>query len=228
MQTKPLYNQRQYLKKVINTFLPKVIFRLSPKRLITRNYWASREQGDSHGYDKYADYLPCLSILVSEINMHSDKTSSVLDLGCNCGAYLAMLKKEGYTNLTGLDISHDAVEFGRQDFDLDGVGMSIGSFEEILPVWVKNNKKFDLVYSIGATIELVHPSFDIVRNLCAISRHTIILFINEWGHLSPRFYEYEFNRNGFLLAKCIRPWNGEKIQRAELDFSSLLIFERVE
>ena len=54
-------------------------------------------------------------------------------------------------------------------------------------------------YTFGATIELLHPSFDIVKELIRVSRRYIFLYINENEHWYPRFYVYEFKRNNTKL-----------------------------
>lgn len=227
MQTKPLINRRQYLKKVINTFLPRIIFRLSPKRLIARKYWASQEQGDSHGYDKYAVEHPRIPIFIREVNAIAHTDDLILDLGCNCGFYLSRLKSVGFSHLSGIDISKRAIDYGRKEFNLNGVDLIIGSFEEVLPELVSEGKRFDLIYTMGATIELVHPSFDIVGNMCKLSEKYIILIISEWGHSYPRFWEYEFNRNGFLLVKRIFPYDGSVPREDFFNQDSLMVFERI-
>lgn len=226
MRNNPVYSRWQYVTKFLNTFFPKILLKLSPWKNRQKNHWGSQNTGDVHGYDKYCENPHCFPVLVKELNTVAGKEDAILDLGCNCGAYLNLLKKEGYRDLTGIDISGNAITFGRTSFDLDGISLEIGSFEEVLPRWVEEGKVFDHVYSIGATVELVHPSFDIVGYLCQLSRNTIILIINEWGHAYPRFWEYEFNANGFMLVRCIRPWNIEEHIEDYKNIDSLLVFRR--
>jgi SAM-dependent methyltransferase len=228
MENMPLFTYRQYARKCINTFLPRVFFQISPKKYWTKRHWSEQGFGDIHGYHKYSCDPLSWPFIFPEIKRYSTKEMSILDLGCNCGAYLSMLRKEGYSNLTGVDISKNAIEYGRSNYDLNGVDMVIGSFEDILPLWAEKNQQFDLVYTVGATIELVHPSFDIIHYLCRITRKTVILLINEWEHAYPRFWEYEFNRNGFLLVRCIRWRDNELAQKFDVkDLASLLVFQRV-
>jgi SAM-dependent methyltransferase len=153
--------------------------------------------------------------------------NSILDLGCNCGYYLSLLKKEGYKTLSGVDISPVAIQYGIEQLNLSDVDLTVGSFEEILPKIVAEGIRFDLVYTLGATIELVHPSFDIISHICKISKRFVILIIGESSHSYPRFWEYEFNRNGFLMVKCIRPYNGETDIGNPMEIDSLMVFERV-
>lgn len=222
-----LFPVKTYFRKCINTFFPRFLFRLSPTRNWAQNHWRGQRAGDPHGYDKYTIDHPRIPVLIKELQAISHRNDSILDLGCNCGYYLHFLKKEGYTNLHGIDISPEAVTFGKANFDLEDVDIVVGSFEDVLPLFEKQGRKFELVYSLGATLELVHPSFDIIHQVCQISERYILLIINEWGHAYPRFWEYEFSRNGFLPVKCIRPFNGSTPGGDLLKTDTLIVFERV-
>jgi len=39
--------------------------------------------------------------------------------------------------------------------------------------------------------------------MCSICNKYVILDINQWGFAYPRFWEYEFKRQGFVLVKLI-------------------------
>jgi hypothetical protein len=80
------------------------------------------------------------------------------------------------------------------------------------------------MYSHGGTLELVHPSFDIVRHLCRVARKHVVLYINEHGHAYPRFWIYEFRRRGFYLVRAERP--AAQFSSIELE-GSLLVFQRI-
>ena len=60
-----------------------------------------------------------------------------------------------------------------------------------------NSCFYDTLYSIGATIELVHPSFDIIGHMCRVVKKNIIILIQPNAHYYPRFYTIEFLRHGF-------------------------------
>lgn len=195
-------------RKLFNSLFPRFIYRLSPRRFSQQAHWRYQDFGDAHGYEEYAVDRPQAEFLFSEISDRIDLNSRIIDIGCNCGWYLMKLRSFGYTKLAGIDISAKAIEFGRAEFSLDNVEMYIGSFESKLPQLVSQKQNYDLVYSMGATIELVHPSFDIIKYMCKLSSKYIILFIQEWAHSTPRMYEYEFQKNNFLMIKCIRPYDG--------------------
>lgn len=227
MSGRSLFSKKQYINKIVNSFFPRFLFRLSPARAAARKHWAAQKEGDIHGFDKYTMYHPRAPVILDEIRARIPHDGSVLDLGCNCGFYLSLLRDEGFQNLSGVDISPAAIQYGRDHFRLADVDLTTGSFEETLPAFISQEKQYDLVYSLGATVELVHPSFDIVGSLCRISRKYIILIISEWGHDYPRFWEYEFNRNGFLLVKCIRPYDGKPAGSDYVSENSLLVFQKI-
>lgn len=224
---KALFTKRQYLVKIINSFCPRIFFRMSPFKNRSKAHWQMQDEGDRHGYDKYNTYNPKIRILMNELEHRVNREYEILDLGCNCGYYLHELKKAGYPRLTGIDISQKAIEYGRRTFNLDDIELIVGSFEEVLPQLAARNRQFDLIYTMGATLELVHPSFDIVRYICSLSKDNVILGISEWGHAYPRFWEYEFNSHGFALVKCIRPIYGTKRFEDPINEESLLVFQRI-
>ncbi len=226
MKSRRLFPLKAYFRKCVNTFLPRFLFRLSPTRYWTQNHWKSQKKGDIHGYDKYTVDHPRVPVFLREIHAQARQSDPILDLGCNCGYYLDLLKREGYTSLHGIDISPEAVRFGKENYNLAGVEITVGSFEDTLPAFVREGKTFQLVYTLGATLELVHPSFDVIRHLCSISSGNIVLIISEWGHSYPRFWEYEFNRNGFLLVKYMRPFDGSRFCGDPLVADSLMVFQR--
>ena len=215
-------------KTFINSFLPRFIFKISLRRLANRNHWKKQKFGDPHGYDKYTQDHPRAPYLLAEVASRVRKTDSILDLGCNCGYYLKTLKHAGFTQLAGVDISKDAIEYGQNEFGLQEVEFHIASFEEALPKLVRQNRQFNLIFSMGATIELVHPSFDIIKHLTLLSSQYVILFISEWAHATPRYYEFEFQQHGFLMVKCIRPFDGSLVQNSDIaPIISLLVFQKL-
>jgi SAM-dependent methyltransferase len=223
-----LKNNILLMKKLTNSLTPRVLFLLSIKRLRQRNHWKDQKPGDDHGYEKYTQVRPQTPYLIKEVESKAKRNDAILDVGCNCGYYLYTLKKSGYVNLSGVDISRHAIEYGRKKFQLHDANMHIGAFEDVLPELVSQGKKYDLIFSMGATIELVHPAFDIIKSLTSLCQRYVILFIQEWGHTTPRLYEYEFQKQGFLMVKCIRPYDGSEVTTHNLEtIPSMLVFQKI-
>jgi SAM-dependent methyltransferase len=227
MNDKRLFPLRLYIRKFVNTFLPRILLKVSPNRFWSQRHWKSQDKGDLHGFDNYCSDRPTVPVIIEEIRHLVNKDAAILDAGCNCGYMLNRLKQEGYTSLTGVDINENALQYGRIHLNLHDVELIAGSFEDVLPRLYSENRKFQLVFTVGATVELVHPSFDVLHYLCAISDRYLVLIISLWGHSYPRFWEYEFNRHGFVVVKCITPYDGGKPVLPLTENYSLLLLQRI-
>ncbi len=135
----------------------------------------------------------------------SSPTESVLDLGCNNGSILNMLRENGYTKLYGVDAGRAALQmFSDRYPETFGVTeVSQDLFQRYLSK--SSDQSFDIVHSNGATIELVHPSYPVVSELCRVTRSRIYVLIYERGHGYPRNYIQQFESRGFRLTYCERP-----------------------
>ena len=75
----------------------------------------------------------------------------ILEIGCNIGLKLSILKKMGFSNLVGLEVNKTAYEIARKNNpDVSFINSSV---EEFKP----NGEQFDLVYTSGVLIH-IHPS----------------------------------------------------------------------
>lgn len=148
-----------------------------------------------------------------------DTTSPVVDICCNCGRFLNQLRERGYTNLHGVDISRAAYEHMGTVFpELAAmVRFDVGTLQEYLEK--QPDYAFSTTMSHGATLEIIHPSFPLIRHICRVTRDNVVLILHEAGHSYPRFWEWEFNKYGFYLSKVQRP-------AAPDTPNSLLVFKR--
>lgn len=168
-------------------------------------------------------------ILVKEVaEKAQSKDSAILDLGCNCGRHMAGLADIGFTNLSGVDVNKRAIDTMFEWYpQLDGVGAAkVDFFQRFLKQ--APDGAYDVVFSRGATIELIHPSFPLVEELVRVTQNYVVLLIQEKAHAYPRFWIYEFARNGFDLVKLIRPIGQEFENKSTMDDlgNSLLVFRR--
>ena len=207
----------RHLEKVWNTF---VRARLPWVNAFPEEYWEARKLGESHGPHQYMEPQESSHILIEEVvrNAH-DQRASILDLGCNVGRHLNALYQRGFTNLYGVDVQKAAVEKMGQVFPemAEKVRVEQASFQEYLPK--VPDRFFDLVFTHGATIELVPPSFPICWQMARVAGKTLVLVINESDHSFPRYWTLEFRLAGFRCIKSQRPIHKES--RA-----SLLVFQR--
>lgn len=115
------------------------------------NYWTKRpvfDQGDWR--EKHTDWIRGYwesqnhahrQLIITSIKQIGG-INTILELGCNCGPNIALIKerlKIPEKQLAGIDINSDSVAFGKAH--LPGVDFRIGNFVK-LP-W--NDKSFDLV-----------------------------------------------------------------------------------
>jgi len=178
-------------------------------------------KGDPHGFDKFVDLQESSRVLIDEVMRHvSGHNAPILDLGCNVGRHLSALHKLGFTNLYGVDVQREAIDRMREVFpDMCKVShVERATFQDYLPKTASGF--FEVVFTHGATVELVPPSFPICWHMARAASRAVVLLINESGHAFPRLWETEFKRAGFLLTKLLRP-----VVPGEMH--SLLVFEPI-
>lgn len=130
---------------------------------------------------------------------------SVLDLGCNSGANLDFLRQAGFTRLAGVDAGRAALRHFEQAFP-ETFALAQPRHDLFQRHLLRSpDRSVDVIHSNGATLELVHPSFPIVSEICRVAREAVFVDIQERGHSYPRRYIEEFRRHGFLLVYCERP-----------------------
>jgi len=210
-------NAVKLLSRVVSQ--EKIIFfleKLFPQRDLAK--WKHAKENKQWGTNLFAKMDRKGNIHLKEIvNLCKNKNSRILDLGCNQGRYLKALKKQGYKNLTGVDIGVEATNLAKKSPALNKVLIVNESFYSFLSN--TPDLDYEVTYSRGATLELVPSFLPIVREICRVTRYSVALLIQENGHSFPRFWEYEFNQSGFHSAKIYRPVLPQ-------DEASLLIFHR--
>lgn len=219
--------KKLFFKRVVNTFLsPKIhgvfnskkafLVNPEPNKLtlifhkITSRLWffpsmylskfwvGAKKEGD-RGYTTFmAIDDKALFLLENLQKLIENKNISILDIGCNVGRFLNYLAKDGCTNLTGIDINQLAIEDSYEVYpELVGkASMQCDTIQNFLSN-AKDNE-FDLIYTYGATVELVHPTFPLVRNLARVTSKFVCMFISE-NQSYVRFWEIEFKRHNLEL-----------------------------
>jgi len=212
----PVSLQRPFVR-FLCTFMPYLV---PPRGGVTR-----KEHWEQHPTIKAFHSIDAasLSMLDTIMNLAPDRNASILDMGCNVGRHLQYLHDQGYRNLRGVDFSSKAIaDMAQHHPELyRDSRLEVASFEQYFK---DSPETVDLVYTHGATFELVHPRFPLINRVCTIARRYVVMVINEWGHSYPRFWGYEFAREGFDLVLLRRPAsplaNGSPL--------SLLVFERLQ
>ena len=178
--------------------------------------WAESDFGGKWSpafYDR-----PEHSRLVSKIIDEVPLSASLMELGCNRGTDMNYLYLAGYRNFKGVDVSSAGLgEFARAYPETWACAdIQHDLFQRYLINQVSLSA--DFIYSNGATIELVHPSFPIVKEICRVARLGVLLELHLTGHI-PRDYLRQFKRNGFSVKYSTQPEDSS-------DSSHLIYFAR--
>ena len=185
--------------------------------------WANQSIGSHYTPGNYVVLEPSSHVLIEEVaNRASAVDVPILDLGCNCGRHLNALMNLGFKELYGVDIGRKALSYMDEVFPglSKHAKITCASFQQYL--LEMPDQFFDVLYTKGATVELIHPSFPLISQLARVSRRYVILCIQENSHAYPRYWTYEFERAGFVLVKLLRPADETAIRVPP----SLLVYRR--
>jgi SAM-dependent methyltransferase len=190
-------------------------------RVIDATPWARGATGRDQTPLNYTVVDPDAQLLLDAIiRTCPDKNASLLDVGCNTGRHVIYLAERGYRNLTGVDAMGEAISFFSQRAPdvFRNARINHDLFQRFLSR--QADRSFDLSYSHGATIELVHPSFDVVRHLTRVTRSHICLLLHQRHGFRRHWFE-QFARNGFELIhdQAVPPLESEM---------HLVVFKRVD
>lgn len=167
-------------------------------RIIEARGWAQADTGIAWGPEKYLHTHR--TRLVEKINELVPKDAVLIELGCNCGSDMHILHEDGYHNFSGVDAGGRALElFAREYPETFALAQPR---HDLFQRYLLNTATdaCDYVYSNGATIELVHPSFPIVKEMCRVARRGVLLDLSERHQGYPRDYQGQFARQGFRMA----------------------------
>ena len=164
--------------------------------------WASASESGWYPPSTYLIEEP--GPLLIQLMQRTSIDASIVDLGCNSGANLNFLYQSGYRRLAGVDAGREALELFARTFPeaFACARPANDLFQHYL--LTRDTDTFDVLHSNGATIELVHPSFPIVAEICRVTRDSVYLDICERGHAYPRRYVEQFARHGFVLVHSER------------------------
>jgi SAM-dependent methyltransferase len=129
-------------------------------------------------------------------------SAAILELGCNVGRNLHHLHQAGYTDLTAIEISADAVaELHRSYPDTAGRATILNKpAEDALPALAQG--QFDLVFTMAVLVH-IHPDSEqiVFLELARVARGRIVTLEDErsthsWRHFR-RSYDEVFEPLGF-------------------------------
>ncbi len=127
------------------------------------------------------------------------KSSSVLELGCNCGANLYWLHQFGFKDVRGIEINSNAIEHLKASFPefAGSVKVQQGDIAELLPKMPSGS--VDLIFTMGVSMH-IHPKNDFIfKEMARVSRRFICTIEPEASnsnYVFARNYRRIFQRLG--------------------------------
>ena len=171
------------------------------------SYW--KEPWD--GKNKPTDYVPLLErsqFLLGIISAYASQ-AKILEIGCNVGRNLNCLYNSGYQNLTGIEISKNAIEELAKQFPqlIENCNIINGSIEDQIINF--NSNGFDIVFTMAVLVH-VHPESEwIFKEMVNITGKYLIVIEDEvrttWRHFSRKYKEIfeSYNMQQILEARYI-------------------------
>ncbi len=164
-------------------------------------YWADGAQ--NHPIENYENtrqtwftrFLFDYFILYTDTYKFDKKKLKILEVGCNTGKNLNYLKNKGFTNLTGIDINQEAINYGKE-LRGDYIKFKQGDCRSLLDDM--NDNSFDFVYSIGCLIN-INNYMKVAKNMTRISSNLVMF--------KEKKIQLRFNKDWMLVNKTNQPDN---------------------
>lgn len=143
---------------------------------------------------------------------HYSKDCRVLDAGCGTGYGSAYLSVQGATNVTAVDISHDALAEAKQLYKRDNLRFIKGDVERLCEI-TELDGRFDLVVNLENIEHLRQPArfLEGARQLLVDAGTLVVSTPNgaltakdETGRILNPFHVQEFAEDGFR--SLLRPY----------------------
>lgn len=157
------------------------------------DYWKSHSSPDY-----YMDKIDRSEFLINYINKYIEQNGKILEIGCNVGRNLNYLYKNNFNNLTGIEISEEAIR-SLKTYPLLAKNTNIihSPVEDIIKELP--TKHFELVFTM-AVLEHIHPESEwVFEDIARITGGYLITIEAEkaknW-RIFPREYKEIFERFG--------------------------------
>ena len=154
-------------------------------------YWRAPDQ-DNAAAD-YREGAERSAYLVDLMDRHVSRDGAVLEIGCNVGRNLHHLREAGYKNLSGVEISQEAVDLMKETFPdvAANAQIHVGPVEEQVKTFADG--QFEAVYTM-AVLEHIHTDSDwVFDEMARIASRRIIVLEDEksrtWRHFQRNYRE---------------------------------------
>ncbi|RBI62143.1 class I SAM-dependent methyltransferase [halophilic archaeon] len=141
--------------------------------------WAERSGKFSPAY--YAQIGPneVSETLATVVEYYAREDAAILEVGCGSGRHLAHLRKNGFENLTGVDINDESFDVMAEQYPkLAATGtFHTGAIEDVVPEFPDD--AFDVVYSVE-TLQHIRPENEwVFEELTRVTSDLLITAENE-------------------------------------------------
>lgn len=119
-----------------------------------RFYQHGKSMGASPRRRRTGNYAKRFSDLLS-----GDRKRSILDVGCADGRLVAFLKRQGFTDVVGVDINEELLARARQNVDAEFVAAHASKF-------LKSGRQFDIIFLLNVLEHIERDNvFDFMRQI---------------------------------------------------------------
>ena len=126
----------------------------------------------------YLDLVNVTTLIVSTLERYAKKTDSILEIGCGTGRNLVALKKAGFENVSGIEISPKTVAVGQATFpEYANIPVTIAPVEDV----IESIEPVDVIYTQGC---LMHLPFELDWVLERISQKARKVILTNEGELT--------------------------------------------
>lgn len=193
-----------FIRKFYNTFFPNAFLFKNKNDILQNDTFDWMKSTNQRSHENYKLIKKHEYSLIKEINNTINKNEKILDICCNQGRFIFELKRLGFISLYGFDIMEKAISHlkSNDNYDKNIINVELSLAQDYFKD--KPNNFYDWAITYSATIELIHPEFDIFKTLSQKIKKGLIFVLNEKEHTYPRFYRYLIKRNGFNIVK-IKP-----------------------
>lgn len=189
------------LVKVVNDNLPLVIKKLYVKRKGHEelfDYWSSPYDGKNMP-SEYLKGRERSIFLLNLVKKYMDEKSKILEIGCNVGRNLNELFSGGFKNLSGIEISKNALETMKTAYP--DMAKVVEVYNNPVEDKIKDfdDNAFDVVFTM-AVLEHIHTDSEFIfSHMARITKKILITIEDEkglsWRHF-PRNYKKVFEGLG--------------------------------
>ena len=128
-------------------------------------HYVTSGQGGAGAESSFARQLPLYNHWIRRL-MPTNRQASVLDVGCGAGGLLFALKKKGYLNVAGVDVSAEMIALAKS------AGVSEASEGDMIQrLKTSADASHDVVFAIDILEHLTRPElFEIIHNIFRVLR----------------------------------------------------------